>query len=277
MSTASIAPESFPPGRVDLDRKVPPLGGFNLTFLWIELRRKLRNRRTLIFTLIFPVAMYFLVGYPQRHVALGDTPVSQGGISVAAYIMVSMALYGAMMSATAAGGSVAVERMQGWSRQLRLTPLNPVANIATKIIAGLMLGLIAVAATYIAGALTGVAMPAEDWILSGLAVWILGSLVFTALGLLVGYLVPSENAMQFVSLIVVFFSFIGGLFYPLSMMPQILQDVAAGTPVDGIGVLARAPLTGDGFDMLALLNAILWLVIFTAGTVLLFRRDTKRG
>jgi DNA-binding NarL/FixJ family response regulator len=40
--------------------------------------------------------------------------------------------------------------MQGWSRQLRLTPLNPVANIATKIIAGLMLGLIAVAATYIA-------------------------------------------------------------------------------------------------------------------------------
>jgi hypothetical protein len=74
--------------------------------------------------------------------------------------------------------------MQGWSRQLRLTPLNPVANIATKIIAGLMLGLIAVAATYIAGALTGVAMPAADWILSGLAVWILGSLVFTALGLL---------------------------------------------------------------------------------------------
>jgi ABC-2 type transport system permease protein len=101
--------------------------------------------------------------------------------------------------------------------------------------------------------------------------------VFTALGLLVGYLVPSENAMQFVSLIVVFFSFIGGLFYPLSMMPQILQDVAAWTPVYGIGELARAPLTGDGFDMLALLNAILWLVIFTAGTVLLFRRDTKRG
>jgi ABC-2 type transport system permease protein len=101
--------------------------------------------------------------------------------------------------------------------------------------------------------------------------------VFTALGLLVGYLVPSENAMHFVSLIGVLFSLIGGLFYPLRMMPQSLQDVAAWTPVYGIGELARAPLTGDGFDMLALLNAILWLVIFTAGTVLLFRRDTKRG
>jgi ABC-2 type transport system permease protein len=263
--------------RIDQNRTVPPFGGFNLTFLGIELRRKLRNRRTLIFTLIFPVAMYLLIGYPQRNTPLGHTPVSQGGVSVAAYIMVSMALYGAMMSATSAGGSVAIERMQGWSRQLRLTPLNPVANVATKIVAGLMLGLIAVGATFIAGAVTGVRMPAEDWIYSGLAVWLLGSLVFTALGLLVGYLVPSENAMQFTSLIVVFFSFIGGLFYPVSSMPVVLQNIAAWTPVYGIGELGRAPLTGGSFDMLALLNAILWLLIFAAGTVLLFRRDTKRG
>ena len=32
--------------RVTLERRVPPLGGFNLTYLGIELKRKLRNRRT---------------------------------------------------------------------------------------------------------------------------------------------------------------------------------------------------------------------------------------
>lgn len=258
-------------------REVPPLGGFNLTYLGIELRRKLRNRRTLIFTLVFPVAMYVLIGYPQRDIALGPTPVSRGGISIGAYIMVSMALYGAMMSATAAGSAVAVERAQGWSRQLRLTPLNPAANVATKIIAGLVVGLLAVVATYVAGAITGVRMPAADWILSGLAAWILGSLVFTALGLMCGYLIPGENAMQLTSIAVVFLSFIGGLFYPLSSMPQALQDIARWTPVYGIGELARAPLTGSSFDALGLMNAIAWLVIFSAATAMLFSRDTKRA
>ncbi|WP_243062104.1 ABC transporter permease [Humibacter sp. RRB41] len=258
-------------------RTVRPFGGFNLTYLWIELKRKLRNRRTLVFTLVFPVALYLLVGYPQRDVALGNVPVSAGGVSVAAYIMVSMALYGAMMSATAAGGAVAIERTQGWSRQLRLTPVSPIANVATKIVAGLVVGLVAVAATFAVGAATGVRMPIQDWLLAGLAVWLLGTLVFTTLGLMIGYLVPSENSMQFVSLAIVLLSFLGGLFIPLDQMPAVMHDIAVWTPVYGIGELGRAPLTGDAFNILALLNAIGWLAVFAAGTALLFRRDTQRG
>ena len=100
--------------------------------------------------------MFFLSGCPNRDIPLTDVPITQGGLSVAAYILVSMAVYGAMISSTAAGGAVAVERAQGWSRQLRLTPLNPVAYIAIKIIAGLVLGLVAVGATYLAGALSGI-------------------------------------------------------------------------------------------------------------------------
>jgi len=265
-----------PADRVSLDRRVPRLGGFNLTFLGIELKRKLRNYRTMIFTIVFPVAMYFLVGYPQRDVPLTDTPLARGGLSVAAYIMVSMALYGAMMSATSAGAAVAIERSLGWSRQLRLTPLNPAAAIATKVVAGMLLGLIAIAATYLAGAVTGVQMTWSQWLVSGVAAWLLGAAVFTALGLLMGYLVPGENAMQLTSLVIVFLAFIGGLFYPVSMMPQVLQDIAAWTPVYGIGELSRAPLTGAGFDLGAFLNVLLWLALFIATTVLLFRRDTKR-
>jgi ABC-2 type transport system permease protein len=262
--------------KVSLDRRVPPLGGFNLTFLGIEMRRKLRNKRSIIFTVVFPVAMFFLAGYPNINTPLTDTPISQGGLSVAAYIMVSMALYGAMMSATMAGASVATERARGWSRQLRLTPLNPIANVATKLIAGMMFGLIAVAATYLAGALSGIRMAPDQWILSGLAAWLLGSAVFTTLGLLMGYLVPGENTSQITSLVIVFFSFIGGLFYPVSMMPEVLQQVAAFTPVYGIGEIARAPLTGEGFDLGALANTLGWFAIFVVGTAVLFRRDTKR-
>ncbi|UUT34330.1 ABC transporter permease [Microbacterium elymi] len=266
-----------PQGRVSLERKVPPLGGFNLRFLGLELKRRFRNYRTLVFTVIFPVAMYFMVGYPQRNTPLIDGhPIDQGGLSVAAYLMVSMAVYGAMMSATASGAAVAVERSLGWSRQLRLTPLSPVAAVATKVVGGMVFGLVAIVATYLAGAFTGVHMSGSQWIVSALVAWLLGSAVFTTLGLMMGYLVPGENAMQLTSLVIVFLAFIGGLFYPVSMMPPVLQDVAAWTPVFGIGELSRAPLTGEGFDLGALLNVLLWLGLFIVGTALLFRRDTKR-
>ena len=264
------------PDRVRLERRVPPFGGFNLTYLGIELRRKLRNRRTLVFTLAFPVIMFFVVGYAWRTTPLTSTPIGAGGPSVAAYIMVSMAMYGAMMSATQTGASVAVERALGWSRQLRLTPLNPLVNVVTKMIAGMLLGLIAVAATYIAAAVAGIQLSAVQWIATGLTAWILAGAVFTTLGLLVGYMVPGENAAQITSLAVVLMAFIGGLFYPISSMPDFMQTIAAFTPVYGISEIARAPLTGGGFDLWALVNAIVWLSIFVAGTVVFFRRDTKR-
>lgn len=262
---------------ITLDRPVPAFGGFTLTYLRIELLRKLRNPRSLLFTVAFPVLMFFIVGFQTLDVPLTDTPLASGGVSVAAYIMVSMAMYGTMMSATQTGASVAVERAQGWSRQLRLTPLNPVANVVVKMMAGMMFGLIAVIATYAVAAFAGVTLAPVQWIVTGLAAWLLASAVFTTLGLMVGYMVPGENAAQITSLAVVLLAFLGGLFFPLSSMPDFLQVIGKLTPVYGIGELARSPLTGDAFDLGALVNAVVWLAVFVAGTVYFFRRDTRRA
>lgn len=258
-----------------LERKTPALGGFNLQFLAIEFKRRLRNRRTLVFTVVMPIVLFVLVGLPLKDTPLTATPIKDGGLSVAAYILISMAVYGAMISSTAAGGAVAVERATGWSRQLRLTPLQPVAYIAIKVVSSLVLGLIAVVGTFAAGMLSGVHMPLQVWILSGLVAWI-GSLVFTALGLFIGYLVPSENVMQFLGPILALLALFGGLFTPLNQFPQVIQDIARWTPVYGLGEIARAPLTGASFDGLAVVNIVAWLAIFSLGAALAFRRDTKR-
>lgn len=263
--------------QIEFANRTPARGGFSLTYLRLELTRRLRNRRGLFFTVVFPVLMYVLIGLRLRETPLTDTPISNGGLSVASYIMVSMAMYGAMMSATQTGASVAVERQQGWSRQLRLTPLNPLVNVAIKMIVGMVFGLVAVVATYIAGAVSGISLTPEEWIVTGLTAWLLASAVFTSLGLMVGYLVAGENAPQITSLVIVFMSFLGGLFFPLDSMPDFLQTLARFTPVYGISQLARAPLTGDKFDLLWLVNALAWLTVFIAGTVWAFRRDTKRA
>ena len=50
-----------------LNREAPGLGGFNLTVLKLEIRRLLRNRRTVIFALIFPVVFFLAFGLNKAY------------------------------------------------------------------------------------------------------------------------------------------------------------------------------------------------------------------
>jgi len=252
----------------DLNRRVPPLGGFNVTFVRLEIRRLLRNRRTMIFTLIMPVAFYFLFGYSSR----GDTV---GSANAATYIMVNLATYGAMVATMAGAAMVSVERAQGWSRQLRLTPLRPAAYMATKIVTAMTLGGMSVAIQFIVGAATGRHLGLDKWILCGLAAW-LCAFVFAAMGLFLGYLLPSENAMQVMGPILAVLALLGGLFVPLSVWGHTFREIARLTPAYGVGEIARAPLHAEHFDWAAVPNILIWGALFSLGAALLFRRDTKR-
>lgn len=249
------------------ERSVPPFGGFNLTALSLEIRRMLRNRRTLMFIVIFPSVFFLIFGASAK-------AQRAGGAEAMAYVMISMAVYGAMVGTTAGGAAVSVERSLGWSRQLRLTPLKPAAYIAMKVLTAMILGLIAVAAEYTVGAISGVRLAPSIWLLSGLAAW-LCSLVFAAFGLFVGYLLPSENVMQVVGPLLALLAMFGGLFVPLPFLPHIMQVAAQFTPVYGVGQIARAPLVG-GFTGAAVVNVIAWTLAFGGGAMWLFRRDTAR-
>ena len=148
-------------------RRVPPLGGFNTTILRIELRRMVRNRRTIIFTLVMPVLLYLIIGANDTY---GDDRAGSGNVS--AYILISMAAYGAVLAATSGGAMVATERALGWSRQLRLTPLSPIAYIATKAVVALAFGALSVAAVNVVGKLNGKAeMPTHVWFAAALIAW----------------------------------------------------------------------------------------------------------
>ncbi len=250
-------------------RRVPPLGGFSATFLGLELRRLLRNRRTLVFTVVVPPAFFFLFGGPSY------SAQQAGDGNVTAFIMVSLAVYGAMIATTSAGASVAVERAVGWSRQLRLTPLDPVAYVAAKLLTAMVLGGMSVAVVLVVGALNGATMPVGAWLVSALVAWVC-SLVFAAFGLFMGYLLPSENVMQLLGPLLAVLAFLGGLFVPLSVLGDTFRTLAQYTPAYGVGVLAHTPMTGDPVSIGAIVNVVVWTALFAGGAVLRFRRDTAR-
>ncbi len=249
-------------------RPAPALGGFNLTFLYLEIRRLLRNRRTLALSIVVPVVLFLLFRNTKRlpH-ALGT--------DFAAITMIGIAVYGAMLAATSGGAMVSVERALGWSRQLRLTPLRSEAYVAIKLVTGMLLGLVSVAVVFVAGVIDGVQMPVGTWLLSALLAW-MTALVFASFGLFMGYLLPSENVMQIIGPVLGVFAFFGGLFVPLSVLPSTIQDVGPYMPTYGVAEIARYPLLGGAFDLGWLANVVVWTVVFAAGAIILFRRDTRR-
>ncbi len=252
-------------------RTTPRLGGFNLTALHLEMRRLLRNRRTVIITLIFPVFFFLIFGLTAKY-----TKESAGHGNVSAFIMISLELYGAVVATTFGGAMVAIERAQGWSRQLRLTPLAPPAYIAMKVCTAMLLGFASVLVVNVVGLLTHKAsMPGYLWIVSALCVWI-GSLLFAAFGLFLGYLMPSENIMQVLGIIMTLLSFAGGLFIPVSSYPHAVQVVAKWTPLYGLNQLVHTPLLGNGVDWTWAVNVLAWLVIFSFGAIWRFGKDTAR-
>lgn len=250
-------------------RRVPPMGGFNTTMLSIELRRMLRNRRTVIFALIFPAAMFFVFGSGSQ----GDERVGQGNVS--AYVMVSMALYGGALIAASTGAGVAIERALGWSRQLRLTPLNPAVYIMVKAFVALAMGALAIIVVNVIGAVQGKPqMPFMTWIWCGLLTLVC-VMTFAALGVFVGYIVPGENAMQILGPGLALLSFLGGLFIPLSQYSPMIRDIAYWTPMYGVAEVARAPLTHE-LPWYAVVNAVGWLGLFVAGAAWRMSKDTAR-
>jgi ABC-2 type transport system permease protein len=118
-------------------------------------------------------------------------------------------------------------------------------------------------------------MDAWVWVVAGLVAW-LGALVFAALGLFAGYLLPSENVMQVLGPLLAVLAFLGGLFVPLDVLGDTFQTLAQYTPAYGVGVLARMALTDEGSLVTAVLNVVAWTLVFGVGAALRFRRDTAR-
>lgn len=248
-------------------------GGFSPTFLRLEIRRLFRNKRTLIFTLVMPPVFFVIFGTQSDYRT--NYPFAHGNVT--GYIAISMAVYGAMLATTSGGAMVSVERAQGWSRQLRLTPLAPVAYIVTKVLVAMTMGAASIVVVFVVAKFLGADMPVWVWIVSGLIGWI-GSAVFAAFGLFMGYLLPSENVMQILGPVLAFLALAGGLFVPLGdsgWFPMLAQF----TPLYGLATVSRAAFAGTETATLlvAVINLVVWATIFIAGAAMLFRRDTKRA
>ena len=254
------------PGSISLDRSTPAYGGFNRTLLRIELMRILRNKRTMFFTVALPVIFFFVFRANSFQSGSGNT---------SAWLMISLALYGAFVANASTSAGVAVERAQGWSRQLRLTPLRGSAYILTKVLVSSAVSVVPLVVVYALGLAFGSRAPAADLVLAFVVSWI-GSMLMAVFGLAVGFLLPSENTMQVMGMAMTVLAFGGGVFIPQPVFGHSFDLFARWTPMYGVTAMAHAGLTGWSGAWMWALNIVGWAAVLATGAVWLFRRDTGR-
>ena len=245
----------------------------NVTYWAIDLRRTLRDITNIFFIVGLPLVMYFVFGSAQSY---RDAPVAHG--NVGAVVMISMAVYGAVTATTTISGGAALERFQGWGRQLGLTPWIGAGFVVTKSAVAMTIAAVPVLTVGIAGAATGAQATPLAWVLSLGAAW-LGSAVFAGYGLSAGMAFRSESALGVAGGSLVLLAFAGNLFIPLS---GVMLDLARFTPLYGVNALARYPITGgvvaDGVVdpvWLPVLNVVAWALILGTTAAVLVRR--RRG
>ena len=251
----------------------------NLTYYRLELRRLARDYVTMFFTVGLPGFLYLIFGASPDY---GSEPVRDG--NVAMWVMIAMAAYGAVTATTGIGGAAAVERMQGWTRQLGLTPMRDHEFVAVKAATAMTIAAAPIAIVYLLGALTGAEAPLSVWIVSAL-VLLVGAGTFALYGLNFGLAFRSEAAVSAAAGSLVILSFLGNIFIPLTGWQL---AVAKFTPLYGYVSLARRSLTGGNNidpvtgDLLpeplwqSLANLGFWTTVLALGAMLLVRRGRNR-
>ena len=240
----------------------------NLTYLKFEILRTLRNRRFLIFALIFPLVLYFSIAGANKNVSIE-------GIKFPLYYMTAMASWGAMTAMLSSGARIAAERQIGWTRQMRITPLSTSNYFTAKVLCGYMMAFFTIIALGIAGTVLGVHLSVAEW-LKLVVLMVVGLVPFAVIGILLGHLMKVDSLGPALGGVTSLFALLGGSFGPIfqsGIMLKIVKDIPSYWLVQS----SRSVLTPSGWPPAQSWIVIaIWTIVMTRIAMRVYQRDSSR-
>ncbi|RVU19522.1 ABC transporter permease [Streptomyces antnestii] len=240
----------------------------------LEITRALRNKKFLFFSVVYPSVLFLLIAGSSD----SSTKVAGTGLNLAAFMMVSMASFGAL-TAVLMGNSerIAKERESGWVRQLRLTTLPGRGYVLAKTASAAVVSLPSIVVVFVVAAVTkGVRLDAWQWLALVGAIWA-GSLCFAALGVAIGYLATGD-AVRPITMIVYFgLSILGGLWFPSAGFPEWLRNIASWLPTHAYAALGQAIELGNAPHAKDVVLIVAYFLVFAGGAAWLYRKDTLKA
>lgn len=196
------------------DREPLPLGRLLRAYLMEARFETLGALRTPGFALPFvlvPLAIYVLFGV----VIVGNTGGGEYGPGIANYLFSGFSVLAAIMPGIFSGVILAQERDGNLHKLKRAMPLPPGATIVAKVLMAMVIAAIAVTLVVIAALIAGKISLSLGQVATIWAVLIVGTIPFSAIGLLIGALVSGSAAPAWGNLVFLPMMWLSGLFIPL--------------------------------------------------------------
>jgi ABC-2 type transport system permease protein len=239
----------------------------SLTYLRYELLRTVRNTRFFIFSLIFPLILFYVVAGANKSLMLG-------GIPFPTYYLAGMISWGTMAAVLAGGARIAAERSVGWNRQLRLTPLTPRTYFRAKVIAGYALAAVSIVLLCAAGVSLGVHLSPSRWA-TMIGLILLGLIPFAALGVWLGHVLTVDSMGPALGGLTALFALLGGAWGPIGQSGFMLRLIEL-LPSYWLVQAGHVAYTGETWPAKAWIVIAVWAAVFTGLAARAYRRDTQR-
>ncbi|MBW0091311.1 ABC transporter permease [Pseudonocardia sp. KRD-184] len=241
----------------------------NPTYLRLEILRVLRVPQLLVFTVVLPLVLFLVFANLFGAARFG-------GVSSTAYTMQGMAAYGSLGGALFSTAAIALERRIGWNRQLRLTPLPPSRYVLVKGLAAWLVTLPGLVLVYTAGALLGVALPLWRWFALAGVTWT-ALLPFVVLGIALGFTGSSESVQAVSTFVLLALSLLGGVWFPIEILPEWVQAVARALPSYWLNAAGRAVIGGPGIGWTGVGVLLAWTAALGLFAASRYRADARRA
>jgi ABC-2 type transport system permease protein len=237
-------------------------------YLKYEILRAFRSPRFFVFSLGFPVVLYYAIAAPNRDISdFGGT-----GVSAPLYYMVGLISFGTVAAMLSAGVRISGERAAGWNRQLRLTPLAPGAYFRTKAITSYVVALLTIIVLYAAGLSLGVSLEALVWLRMTLLI-LVGLIPFAALGILLGHWLKVDSVAPVVGGLTGLLPLISGTWFPLGH--GVVYQIARFLPSYWVVQASQVALGGPGWTAFGWAVVLVWSGVLAVLTVRAYRMDTR--
>ncbi len=234
-----------------------------------ELLRTLRNRRLFIFSLGFPLLLYFAIAGPNRH----EQDIGGTGIAAPLYFMVGLTAFGTMNAVLGCGARIAAERAVGWNRLLRVTPLSTRTYFRVKVLTAYCLAAVTIVLLYAAGISMGVHLQAANWLqMTGLI--LIGLAPFAAIGILLGHLLTTDSVGPAIGGTAAVFALLGGVWFPITS--GVMHTIAEALPSYWLVQAGHVGLGGSGWGATGWLIVAAWTIGAAGAARRAYARDTQR-
>ena len=248
-------------------------GRMPIRYVYLETKRQLRNVRAMVFTFAVPVIMLLVFGS-----AFGSQTDPTTRLQYLVVTTLQMASYGAMMAALSQAFAIVNERSIGWNRQLRVTPLSGWGFMVSKVIAAMAFAAVSIVITVLVATVgMHASLDPLRWFAAGFGIWC-GVIPFALIAILIGQFAKPSFAQPLFMVVFMGMAILGGLWVPLSVMPEWMGTVAHLLPsywLNRIGQMGAGATGSSGMVEPAMVLAC-WAIVLAAVIVWRYRRDAVR-